>query len=60
MKQKYIRCNEAKIHKNKYDAIKQKYTKNKCNEAVLWPQPAHASLVKMVLNIQNMCASKCV
>jgi hypothetical protein len=27
MKQKYIRCNEAKIHKNKYDAIKQKYTK---------------------------------
>ena len=31
MKQKYtkIRCNQAKVHKNKYDAIKQKYTKNK-------------------------------
>ena len=33
--------------------------KNKCNEAVLRPQPAHASLVKMVLKIQNMCV-KCV
>ena len=36
---------QSKIPQNmKYDAMKQKnLTQNKCNEAVLWPQPANAS-----------------
>ena len=34
------------VHKENYEnAIK--LHKNKCNEAVLWPQPANASLVKI-------------
>ena len=38
-------CNEA-----------ENFTQNKCNEAVLWPQPANASLVWMcVSKSQNMC-----
>ena len=45
------------VHKENYEnAIK--LHKNKCNEAVLWPQPANASLVK--IDPIYVCIKKCV
>ena len=67
MKQKYIRCNEAKIHKNKYDAIKQKYTKINAIKQyyglsqlmLLWLKWFSKSKICVHRNVCKMCEQSC-